>query len=773
MVNLSNVLPMSRPGFAADNASPGPAVTVTVPNYCDGDNSSSHSDNLHSSSFSHHHHDDRQLPSPFSPEELELHKNPSGISRSPNPTQSIKSTQNSTLKRARTIPFDEARHPVTVSSHHSPSPQLSERESIFATHYLPSDSDASSTPWLTPVGDVDLERSVTGPQAVHASRDARLSIPPAPSRLSAIQVVPLEPEGAVSARPNPIDDPPDHQTSRSHSISFRRASETPWQSAAVTRSGSHLGWVRRQEPVESSTVAGKHRIAIRETFHPQRKGTAEIRRGDPAVRRDTQTSPLATLLVGSSSSSTLSLASHDAPPIMRPSFPDQECLLEEPWSAGPPLLHKHGDVFDVDWETRVERNASRGRSTRVEESIEANLTNTDPSAHVRSRKSSHYMGLFKENTTSPEPRRRDNRAAEAVEVLEAADGEDTSHDEDGPPEPSTLQPLQRTNGQTCESTDDPSAYPSRGRTNDRVDFVENAVDISGSRSTASDLEDSQSRLPSTLPHALLEDIRNLHLTTGGGRGGSFSQSIPTQIPSERSGHAFTAEKLPGPESGDRADGFHSLGEETVPGGAEAEYDDENEHISSALYFPYEPKSHVESEDLTVSDEAKHIESPGTAIPRQTYPASAESGYTKHVRSRHDGNLPLADLPQLSETDDNSLATISEHSHDLLSDSDVTSTNESVRSAKDEESSLTDEMDVTPTQTPAEPARVNRSRRKYHTQTGAIGAVELKPYRHQVGGHTTVFRFSRRAVCKQLNNRENEFYERIERRHPEMLMFLPR
>jgi hypothetical protein len=29
------------------------------------------------------------------------------------------------------------------------------------------------------------------------------------------------------------------------------------------------------------------------------------------------------------------------------------------------------------------------------------------------------------------------------------------------------------------------------------------------------------------------------------------------------------------------------------------------------------------------------------------------------------------------------------------------------------------------------------------------------------------------VCKQLNNRENEFYERIERRHPEMLMFLPR
>ncbi|KAF2093064.1 SAICAR synthase-like protein, partial [Rhizodiscina lignyota] len=52
-------------------------------------------------------------------------------------------------------------------------------------------------------------------------------------------------------------------------------------------------------------------------------------------------------------------------------------------------------------------------------------------------------------------------------------------------------------------------------------------------------------------------------------------------------------------------------------------------------------------------------------------------------------------------------------------------------------------------------------------------VELKPYDHQVGGHSTVYRFSRRAVCKQLNNRENVFYETVERSHPELLDFLPR
>lgn len=69
-------------------------------------------------------------------------------------------------------------------------------------------------------------------------------------------------------------------------------------------------------------------------------------------------------------------------------------------------------------------------------------------------------------------------------------------------------------------------------------------------------------------------------------------------------------------------------------------------------------------------------------------------------------------------------------------------------------------------------------RYYHAQAPTepqvpLGAVELKPYNHQVGGHTALFRFSRRAVCKSLSNRENEFYEAIETRHPSLLKFLPK
>lgn len=72
----------------------------------------------------------------------------------------------------------------------------------------------------------------------------------------------------------------------------------------------------------------------------------------------------------------------------------------------------------------------------------------------------------------------------------------------------------------------------------------------------------------------------------------------------------------------------------------------------------------------------------------------------------------------------------------------------------------------------------RSSKYYNAHPPAVpqvplGAVELKPYNHQVGGHTALFRFSRRAVCKSLSNRENEFYEAIETRHPSLLRFLPR
>ncbi|KAH3664256.1 hypothetical protein OGAPHI_004608 [Ogataea philodendri] len=53
------------------------------------------------------------------------------------------------------------------------------------------------------------------------------------------------------------------------------------------------------------------------------------------------------------------------------------------------------------------------------------------------------------------------------------------------------------------------------------------------------------------------------------------------------------------------------------------------------------------------------------------------------------------------------------------------------------------------------------------------AVELQPFKNRVGGHTAIFKFSHRAVCKALVNRENTWYENIELTHPELLKFMPR
>ncbi|CAI2175683.1 5447_t:CDS:2 [Funneliformis geosporum] len=52
-------------------------------------------------------------------------------------------------------------------------------------------------------------------------------------------------------------------------------------------------------------------------------------------------------------------------------------------------------------------------------------------------------------------------------------------------------------------------------------------------------------------------------------------------------------------------------------------------------------------------------------------------------------------------------------------------------------------------------------------------IRLMPFANQVGGHTSFFRFSKKAVCKPLVPREHQFYEILEKLHPDLLPFVPR
>ncbi|PUU79150.1 hypothetical protein B9Z19DRAFT_1101005 [Tuber borchii] len=118
--------------------------------------------------------------------------------------------------------------------------------------------------------------------------------------------------------------------------------------------------------------------------------------------------------------------------------------------------------------------------------------------------------------------------------------------------------------------------------------------------------------------------------------------------------------------------------------------------------------------------------------------------------------------------------------------DELSNGENDRSGSGYRTALSETEDFTPTATPItrrphikyDQALDSRKQHSSSAQSKAVpqvplGAVELKPYNHQVGGHTALFRFSRRAVCKSLSNRENEFYEAVEKRHPQLLGFLPK
>ncbi|KAG7449397.1 SAICAR synthase-like protein [Guyanagaster necrorhizus] len=52
-------------------------------------------------------------------------------------------------------------------------------------------------------------------------------------------------------------------------------------------------------------------------------------------------------------------------------------------------------------------------------------------------------------------------------------------------------------------------------------------------------------------------------------------------------------------------------------------------------------------------------------------------------------------------------------------------------------------------------------------------IPLRPFRNQVGGHSAIYKFTKRAVCKPLVSRENLFYEAVEREAPPLLSYIPR
>ncbi|KAK5129595.1 inositol polyphosphate kinase kcs1, partial [Cryomyces antarcticus] len=633
--------------------------------------------------------------------------------------------------------------------------QLSERDSIFATHYIPSESPASSP---------NLPALLEGTPNGEAEHDPEMAVSPIRS---------VTEPSLLLQNHVPHSSPFDSREIFSKNLLRNRQS----------RGSLHL---QHQDALLSKYIAPQKLQTGFADYHNQ-VATPPSPARSPLERPST-------------------LFDHNI--IKQPGQEVQlsdERLLYRSWREGKPRPN-----------SELMSGNARGKSRDnfgVDKKIEATLPKTDQNVHVRSRKTSHYLGLFKENDNVGEQRRRDERSKEHLsEDQELIEGGRNTASSKRTAAQAIAEPTVET---SCSGTTSrPSDKLSDSHLSDTY-FSRNATSRgSESFKNTSPLSDTSNKRPQTdknsdlstgagkpvsvsskqaaqkIPLRLLEEIRNHHnLTSGADRGTSFSRSIPTTVSESLKGSFPKPSKSSTrrePSDYLRLDPEHADGVEQQESAVVDEEDDsEREQISSALYFPHRGPVEKETPTIDVEPQQTEIMSAGRRLSgtaQERLPKSRQDKGTVRAPEEVEISLQSEDDNQCLHGDLALSLPVSDANNDqyLPSEPEVFSASESEFEFLEDsiyslqpgdESGVTDDAETTPTATPVSRAPIKTLRT--YQPPAPIGAVELKPYDHQVGGHTTVYRFSRRAVCKQLNSRENEFYETVERNHPELLTFLPR
>lgn len=429
---------------------------------------------------------------------------------------------------------------------------------------------------------------------------------------------------------------------------------------------------------------------------------------------------------------------------------------------------------------------------QVEKSIKDAMAGIEP--NNRSRKASHSLRFFKEGLPETSTKRREGKSrghskdgpfvAKQAPLMEALNQKQSYET----PDPNvTLQSSSRSmlgessvallheKDTTRVASKQPGSTPESRR---------EALDGEGYFGIPHGADMTSEEQVKTLPLALLVEIRNNHnLTPGAAKGSSFSRSIPV-TESERSRPDGTDSESK-PVEDDTCNDDTSIHEDQQSPSKIADDEDESgeEQISSALFVPHKtphespelerdrlqrfttPKSNDQSR-TDASESQEWLEE--YAVPSR----NVDQKYISHEQNPHPTPSPTRATHHSSYFEKKNIFSEPQ----VISDNDQGPASESGYTTTGDESSLADEHENTPTGSLKQDISGGYSHKvQDHEQVSIqpVKAIELIPYRHQVGGHTTMWRFSRRAVCKQLNNRENEFYEKIERYHPQLLKFLPR
>ena len=433
-----------------------------------------------------------------------------------------------------------------------------------------------------------------------------------------------------------------------------------------------------------------------------------------------------------------------------------------------PVLNK----VETQLEKRLNRSSSRGR---VEKKIEAKISEAEPGTNARSRKASHVLGIFKENATAIEQKRAQSapRRTSSLQNTAATLTEDDMRRKDD-----IEIPRGPVRAKTEVVTPPHSAVPSEEKEGEKELRPPLARSVRGTSDATLDRPKPKVE-PNThhvLPLRLLEEIRDFHNIAP-----SYHQKFKSGHPlhdTEKDEIARFAVEPVGQSTKSTKSGVEliskAITDPALDDGHEDEDESEREHITSALYYPHQALSPSALEDASTDDkEAREDSGPQDETETEdTSPPSENEATPDDI----DITLELEDQSRHLRGD---LQKVKVAANDIAQNKPVEAPFSSKSSASgsdyDYYSSPIEDSETTPTATPIPRASFQQAkpRKKRQPPPSPLGAVELKPYDHQVGGHTTVFRFSKRAICKKLSNRENEFYEVVERLHPELLRFLPR
>jgi hypothetical protein len=349
--------------------------------------------------------------------------------------------------------------------------------------------------------------------------------------------------------------------------------------------------------------------------------------------------------------------------------------------------------------------------TGMEKIIDAQLPLEPVAINVRSRKASHAIGLFREN---------DAAQRRQIEKKRTESGKDHK------PE-LALHQSQLTKELAAQALENAKSHAEAG---------ELATTEAGN-----DVTVSKERMAQNLSLDLLEEEISNHQDLRPNN--SRKTSHLNDQTASKEGEQSDDEKRPAKSDDD---------------------DSDREHILSATYFPH--TGVILGESPTSDD----------TLGRK--PCAAEFDHSQRGTQAEDVQVALqsegtrnylhGDFSRPASEDNISTVNKTNEQTDLAYESEYESEYGYESLASEDEDN---ETDTTPKATPVMHAQAERATSR--AAPAPIGAVELKPYKHQVGGHTALYRFSRRAVCKQLNSKENMFYETVERHHRDLLGFMPR